>query len=475
MPNDPDLRPKPSRPRLRLRVLLAILLALLLSPVAAWVAWTQIEAARLDRALDALEARHEPLDVADFDVKPTTNEQREASHVYAQAMKLVGDTTTDVTPVRKTIEEVCVPSAEGSRTEQIAALRSFEDAYKPALELLDRVSHLDAGGWDDADRPKRFSMEEMRPRNLGLVNAVRIARLACTGRDDSAAAALFSTLRLRRMLTMSYSLSRPSVTTAHSLQSVLTFTSPSPALLQEIQQEYEAAIDEHALEKHLQYSRAFWLSYTMPGVFSDPPTGFGTRRISPLEAIATRLTRALRDHRTLAELREFDEAAEAVRQPWPSRLDAVAALTAKYPYERSGSMRPRLLVALTRPFGSHVSTDSLSTSVAGAAETLAHMRASVGAVAVARYRQAHHGPLPASLRELIPEYLSAPLIDPYTGKELKYRTGDGSKSYKVYSVGFNRLDDGGVWEQQSDLQLSRRGNPPDIGIAVGAWLEAGRK
>ena len=64
MPNDPDVRPKPPRPRLRLRVLLAILLALLLSPVAAWVAWTQIEAARLDRALDALEARHEPLDVS---------------------------------------------------------------------------------------------------------------------------------------------------------------------------------------------------------------------------------------------------------------------------------------------------------------------------------------------------------------------------------------------------------------------------
>jgi len=44
----------------------------------------------------------------------------------------------------------------------------------------------------------------------------------------------------------------------------------------------------------------------------------------------------------------------------------------------------------------------------------------------------------------------------------------------VYSVGFNRLDDGGLWDQQSDLQLSRRGNPPDIGIAVGAWLDAGR-
>jgi hypothetical protein len=36
----------------------------------------------------------------------------------------------------------------------------------------------------------------------------------------------------------------------------------------------------------------------------------------------------------------------------------------------------------------------------------------------------------------------------------------------VYSIGANRQDDGGVWEQHSDLQLSRRGNPLDIGIAV---------
>jgi hypothetical protein len=475
MPNDPGVRPKPPRPRRRLRDLLVILLALLLSPVAAWVAWTQIEAARLDRALDALEARHEPLDIAEFDVKPTTSEQREASHVYAEAMKLVGDaTTSDVVTVRKTIEDLCaVPPAEGTRTEQIAALQSIEDRYKPALELFDRASRLDAAGWDDADRPKRFSMEEMRPRNLGLVNAVRIARLACTGHADPAAAALFSTLRLRRVLTLSYYLSRSSVTTAHSLQSVLTFTSPNPALLQEIQQEYEAAADEHALEKHLLYSRAFWLSVTMPGLFSEPPAGYEARRITPLEGIATRLTRALRDHRTLTELREFDEAAAAARQPWPARLDAVAALTAKYPSVRSGSMRPRLLDALTRPFGSHVSTASLSTVVAGVAETLARTRASVGTVAVARYRQAHHGALPASLGELIPEYLSSPLIDPYTDRELQYRRGDGSK-YKVYSVGFNRRDDGGVWEQHSDLQSSRRGDPPDIGISVGPWPAAGR-
>jgi hypothetical protein len=72
--------------------------------------------------------------------------------------------------------------------------------------------------------------------------------------------------------------------------------------------------------------------------------------------------------------------------------------------------------------------------------------------------------LPAALQDLQSDYLSRSPIDPYTGKPLIYRQ-DG-KSFKVYSVGINRKDDGGVWDPPSDLQSSRRGNPLDVGIAV---------
>jgi hypothetical protein len=44
-----------------------------------------------------------------------------------------------------------------------------------------------------------------------------------------------------------------------------------------------------------------------------------------------------------------------------------------------------------------------------------------------------------------------------------------NSGYKVYSVGIDRNDDGGTWEQHSDLQQSRRGNPPDVGVEVGVW------
>ena len=469
MPNDPDVLPEPPRPRRPLRYVLAILLAVLLSPVAACAVWTHIEAARVDRAFDALEARNEPLDPAEVDLKPATSEQREASHLYAEAAKLIGDgTTTQAATVGKTIEELCAFPPAARRRPEIAVLAAFEDRYQPSLDLLDRASRLDAAGWDDADRPKPQSMDVLRLRSLAALNAVRIARLACTGDGEAAAAALLSTLRLRRVVPMSFYAGLSIMQAAHGLHSVLTFSSPNPVLLQKIQQEYEAAADERALEKQMLYSRASWLHYASPGVFSDPPAGYAARRITPIEGIITMLARPLRDHRTVAELREFDEALHAARQPLPARLDDAAVLAKKYPSVRSQSRRRGLLESFGRPFGAHAGPFSLSIAVARDTETLAGTRASVGAVAVARYRHAHDGALPARLHDLIPEYLSAPLIDPYSGKELQYRRGDRSQ-YKVYSVGSNRQDDGGRWEQHSDLQLSRRGNPPDIGIAVGAW------
>ena len=97
-------------------------------------------------------------------------------------------------------------------------------------------------------------------------------------------------------------------------------------------------------------------------------------------------------------------------------------------------------------------------------ETLARNRASAAAIAVALYRRDNAGQYPATLSAARAVFCLPALIDPYSGAELKYRH-DGN-GYKVYSIGANRKDDGGAWEQHSDLQLSRRGNPPDVGIAV---------
>lgn len=468
MPNDTDVSSAPPRRRRRLRYVALIVLIVLSSPFAAWFAWSRVEAARLDRALDALEARHEPLDAADFDVKPATAEQRDASHLYAQALKLVQEGTRNrAASLRPTIETLCglTPSST-ARAGDIAALQAFEDSHKPELDMLDRASRLDAAGWEDQDRPRRNSLEETGAANLGVVNAVRIARLGCTGSVEPAAAALYSTLRLRRMLPASFYNYDP-LPTAHGLHALLTSTSSTVPLLREIQGEYERAADEHAVERRMLYWRADSLTWQLPGVFSDAPPGMMNRPMTPVEAIGLRLTRPLRDHAIVSELRVFDEILEAAKQPWPAKIEAAAVLAKKYPREPSTPGRSIVVATLARAFASAGGrTVFFAAAVVNAAESLARARASAAAVAVTRYRLAHSGALPNSLADLVPEFLAVPLMDPFSGREMLYRRDDAG--FKVYSVGHNGRDDGSQWEQSSDLQQSRRGEPLDIGISVGA-------
>ena len=68
------------------------------------------------------------------------------------------------------------------------------------------------------------------------------------------------------------------------------------------------------------------------------------------------------------------------------------------------------------------------------------MRLILAEAAVRSYKLAT-GAAPASLESLVPGYFSQVPIDPYSGKPLVYRcTAEG---YLLYSVGSNRVDDGG--------------------------------
>ena len=443
---------------IRLRYLLGFVAGVLVSPFVAFWAWSAIESARLDRTLDALESRHEALDVAGFDPKPTTDEQRQASHYYKQASMLMADLRPRwLTETARLIEDFCGTSDPVTRTGRQASLRSLEDRYRPALDLLDKATALDANGWDPKDQPDRTSIEANLPFELAGVNGVRIARLACSGDGEAAGRALLASLRLRRVL---FQWTTRPLQTSHALQLVLTSGASAP-LLASLQREYDAMLPTLDVEAGLEFARARWLSVAQPGVFSDPPAWFVSRRITPFEAIGMKLTRPWRDHTTVSDLREFDEAIAAAHQPWPGKLDALARFEQRYPRPR-GRANP-LMMALNVP-GRHAVLNELQFWFPIRAEAVARTGASIGALAVARWRADHGGALPPSLQSLVPVYISAPLLDPYSGAALLFRSDGGT--YKVYSVGSNRRDDGGRWEQRSDLQLSRRGDPLDLGIAV---------
>ena len=73
---------------------------------------------------------------------------------------------------------------------------------------------------------------------------------------------------------------------------------------------------------------------------------------------------------------------------------------------------------------------------------VATLRCAQTAMAVERWRLAHAGALPASLGELVPQYLPAVPEDPLDGKALKYHTR--KQGYVVYSLGEDGIDQGGT-------------------------------
>jgi hypothetical protein len=120
--------------------------------------------------------------------------------------------------------------------------------------------------------------------------------------------------------------------------------------------------------------------------------------------------------------------AEAMKLPCWQRLPALGAI------DRQMRQIP----------ASHLLFHMVAPGVAGCCraelQCLARTRAARTALAIERYRLKTGG-LPASLDGLIPEYLAAVPLDPFTGEPLRYK--QLAKGYVVYSVGQDLSDDGG--------------------------------
>lgn len=83
---------------------------------------------------------------------------------------------------------------------------------------------------------------------------------------------------------------------------------------------------------------------------------------------------------------------------------------------------------------------TFSSTVAGIDRGTAYRDVMRVALAIERYRLRHGDP-PKALAALVPAFLSGVPLDPFDGKPLHYRVDDAE--YRAYSIGSNRVDDGG--------------------------------
>ena len=237
MPTDTDLPARLPRRRLPLRYFIAALIGVFALPVVIWFVWGWIEATRLDRALDSARGTTRAAGHRGFhDQANHSGAARGVASLRAggKARRQRGLMPHQAAQLSPAIETACGSAADSERRAQLRVLLNFEQSFPHVFELLERASKLDARGWDDADRPRRNSMEEMRPIMLARANVVRIARLACSGEGDGAARALLASLRLRRVW-VSAMIAPIALQTAHGLSSMLALTTPSPPLLRAIE------------------------------------------------------------------------------------------------------------------------------------------------------------------------------------------------------------------------------------------------
>jgi hypothetical protein len=104
-----------------------------------------------------------------------------------------------------------------------------------------------------------------------------------------------------------------------------------------------------------------------------------------------------------------------------------------------------------------VSIDTYDPLLDRVTDTHALQRVTEVALALRLYRK-EHGRYPEDLQALAPKFLPSVPSDPYDGKPLRYRKLQ--KGFKVWSVGGNRKDDGGVkvrdWQRKGDLVLESK-------------------
>ncbi len=116
----------------------------------------------------------------------------------------------------------------------------------------------------------------------------------------------------------------------------------------------------------------------------------------------------------------------------PGSLDRTDRLD-EFITRESHRLPPRFICAICLP--------SVSRCAYKTAGFEARRRPALTAIAVERYRLGHQGTLPASLAQLVPEFIKAVPADPFDGQPIRYIRQP--KGYVIYSLGPNRKDDGG--------------------------------
>jgi hypothetical protein len=398
----------------------------------------------LARDIARIQERGEPIDVDAWRTSPTTDEQRRAAELYAAAVERSQETGRE--------EGFRFSTIDVDRVAPAASLDDLASTYRndaPALQLLDQATPLDFGGFGTI--APDFDSNSSPLASLGALNALRADLLARRGEGDAAARALIGSVRLQRAIQSSFSSSVLRTRLLASLRILLRHSTPGEPSLAALQRAFEEQPDDDGMTREIMQERARFLASL------DAP------RRGVAERVAFAVLRPAVNRFARRQLVLFDESLAVSRQPWPARIDAAEALRRRYltpaQMRSRGWLDAALNIGRSGPAFAAVYPDR-------AGLNLAIRRVAITTLALERYRRAHGGAAPDSLAALVPAFMPAVPIDPFSGTPLVYK--NEAASYVLYSVDTNRVDDGGaLYGMAAGTQIVPRVNAArDAGLRV---------
>jgi hypothetical protein len=234
-----------------------------------------------------------------------------------------------------------------------------------------------------------------------------------------------------------------------SLRILLRHAAPSPLALESLQRVFAETPDEDGMVRGLLLRRARLIEMQSDGI---NPGG--------VPSVLAFLFHPFLVHNLRVQIEEFPEVMAAARLPWPDKIGALSAI-GEAAANRDGRSSFRRQV-FGPPFNLAVLSPEASPMFAGT--WLAVRRLAVTTLAIERYRRAHDGDPPRNLAPLVPAYLPALPVDPFTGKSLVYTPS--ASDYLLYSVDVNRTDDGGQIYGLGSLNPLPYPRLRDLGIRV---------
>jgi len=442
-------RPKRSRVLGCLLVSGALLLVLILAPLAVYFAWSARASRLVEAELAELREAGEPIDAADleaFYARPT--EEEDCTRLWLDATAALDtqeflDTYEELTIKDEMNKDIPPP---GKPWPDLPAAETFLEGYPHSLALLHQAAERGGAARYPLDFSKGLAMETNHVQ--WLRNAVRLlsleAHVLAHRGDPHGAAESIRTIHAvaasleRQPLLVSQLVRFHCDGIAHEvLCDLLPHVEFSEDDLKGLQAELLVIDYGPGLRRAVMGERAVGIE-----LFRNPSPVADSGELKPLTLIGPR------NDDLLLYLDFMGRTVAATRLTGPTKLDAAEKIQDDI----------RALVAGSNAINQvrYAFTGLLMPAVTGVfeaeAEATADNRIAAAAIAVERYRR-RHGRLPKKLEDLVPDLLPQVPKDPFDGQPLRYVVRDGE--VVIYSIGRNRIDDGGDEGDEEEI-------PPDV-------------